>query len=208
MSVSALISQFSKTSSVSDSPPHSPEVSTRSRRHYSTSSVGSSRSESPASCDTHRPDGAPTRHMSVGASSSSNSTKRGLTSITEDKIRMFNSRCKSNNEECTDGPPQRGKRAGAKRQMSAGCTKSGRETEVVKVVPRRQLSAPGMETRGRSPSPFRLPGMASTGGRGRGGEGEREGEREGEGGGREGEGEGEREGGRGGGGREQEYVVQ
>ena len=165
MSVSSLISQFSKASSLTEStPPQTPDSSQRGslgRRHYSTSSIGSSRSESPVSCGTHspRPDDTPTRHMSIG--NDSTRPQKRLTSITEDKIRMFNSRCVSSTEG-TDGPPRSRSKTVPSRQMSAGSNDIGRETEL-KVPARRQLSAPGSGSRGRSPSPFRLPGMASSG---------------------------------------------
>lgn len=169
MSVSALISRFS---SLTDSPPPSPGINPRnsgvSRRHYSTGSAGSSRSESPASSGTHSPhldnSGTPTRHMSAGNGSGDvgNSRARVLASITEDKIRMFNSRCEDSNKDTTDGlPPGSTPKAIASRQMSTGCV-IGREGDTALKVPaRRQLSAPGLGSRGRSPSPFRLPGMAS-----------------------------------------------
>lgn len=157
MSVSALISQFSNASTSTDSPPQSPDIVTRgsiSRRHYSTSSVGSSRSDSPSSCRSNSPQN---RHMSVGNDSK---PKLRLGKIAEDRIRMFNSQCQS--AESTDGPPlsPSGKRT-ARRQLSAGSN----EPVGLKVPARRQLSAgnssPGLGTQ-RSTSPFRLPGLATT----------------------------------------------
>lgn len=163
MSVSALISQFSNMSSSStESPPQSPDITTRgsvSRRHYSTSSVGSSRSESPASCGSNSPrlSGAQNRHSSVGNDSK---PRTRLSSITEDRVRMFNAQCQSDKESTDSGVlrNQSSKRA-ASRQLSAGSNEPGKKT-VLKA--RRQLSA-GAE-RGRSPSPFRLPGMATAAG--------------------------------------------
>ena len=162
MSVSALIGQFSNMSSSStESPPQSPDITTRgsvSRRHYSTSSVGSSRSESPASCGSHSPrlSGAQNRHSSVGNDSK---PRTRLSSITEDRIRMFNRQCQSD-KESTDGGVQSSRRA-AMRQMSAGSNEPGKES-MPKVRATRQLSAGAVS--GRSPSPFRLPGMATAAG--------------------------------------------
>lgn len=165
MSVSALISQFSNASSSSTaSPPRSPDITPRGslgRRHYSASSVGSSRSESPASCGSLSPrlSGAQNRHLSIGNDSK---PQPRLSSITEDRIRMFNARCQSDKESTDSGvlQSQSSKRA-ASRQLSAGSNEPRKELGS-KVQARRQLSA-GAE-RGRSPSPFRLPGMATAAG--------------------------------------------
>ena len=152
MSVSALISQFNSPSSLSDSPPQTPRSSSYSgRRHYSTGSAGSSRSESPASTESHSP------HPD---SKNSDDPRVRLGSITEDKIRMFDSRSRSS--EGTDGGSP-GIKRGAIRQRSYGCVEGGeRVEERAGLKPRRQLSAPMLGERGRSPSPFRLPGMPSS----------------------------------------------
>ena len=163
---------------MTDSPPPSPGSgsgggdsqrigSSVNRRHYSTGSAGSSRSESPASSDAHSPHPEGNNVAVNPLSDSVTPRSRVLSSITEDRIRMFNSQCADGAKEGTDGPPcgrssPRVKRVVASRQMSAGCV-DGREGEGLKVPgPRRQLSAPVVgRPGGHSPSPFRLPGMAS-----------------------------------------------
>ena len=169
MSVSALISQFSNASTDTESPPRSHNTTpggSLGRRHYSTSSVGSSRSESPASCRSHSPhlDASQSQHLSVGNESS---PRVRLSSITEDRIRMFNSRCSQAAKDSTDGPPRNssGSKAAA-RQLSAGSNEPGKGSGVRKELTKRQLSAGSSPVlvRGRSPSPFRLPGLAMAAG--------------------------------------------
>lgn len=157
MSVSALISQFSNASTSTESPPQSPDIAARgsvSRRHYSTSSVASSRSDSPASCRSNSPQN---RHFSVGNASK---PQVRLGKIAEDRIRMFNSKCQS--AEGTDGPPLSPSSRAPRRQLSAG---SNDPSMGLKVPARRVLSAgnssPGLG-RERSTSPFRLPGLATS----------------------------------------------
>ena len=136
------------------------------RRHYSTSSVGSSRSESPTSCRSHslHLDASQSRHLSVGNESS---PRVRLSSITEDRIRMFNSRCSQAAKDSTDGPPRNssGSKAAA-RQLSAGSNEPGKGSGIRKELTKRQLSAGSSPilVRGRSPSPFRLPGLAMAAG--------------------------------------------
>ena len=164
MSVSALISQFSN--STTDSPPQSPDITARgslSQRHYSTSSVGSSRSDSPASTGSRspHPDVPLNRHMSAGNDAR---PQPKLGSITEDRIRMYKSQCGST--DTTDSSPRSpSTRRVATRQMSAGTNEPPRGTGL-KGMGKRQLSAgscPGA-TKGRSPSPFKLPGLATAAG--------------------------------------------
>ncbi|CAI8038209.1 Leiomodin-3, partial [Geodia barretti] len=145
MSVSALVSRFSNPGSLTDSP--TPTNSTR-KRQYSTGSAGSSRSESPASIDSHSP------HPDSRITEDS---RERLSSITEDKIRMFDSRSKSS-EDTDGGAP--GIKRGAARQMSYGGRERREGENDGTRVARRQLSAPSLGGKGR-PGMFRLPGMAS-----------------------------------------------
>jgi hypothetical protein len=148
MSVSALVSRFSNPGSLTDSPPPTPTGSTR-KRESSTGSAGSSRSESPASIDSHSPHPADSRITE--------DSRARLGSITEDKIRMFDSRSKSS--EGTDGGTP-GTKRGAVRQMSYGGRERREGENDGTRVAQRQLSAPSLGQKGR-PGMFRLPGMAS-----------------------------------------------
>ena len=75
---------------------------------------------------------------------------------------MFDSR--AHTSESTDGGGSPVVKRSATRQMSSGCVEGGAKRDMgAGLKARRQLSAPGLGERGRSPSPFRLPGMSSNG---------------------------------------------
>ena len=153
MSVSSLVNRFSNSGSLGESPP----PSTGTRRPYSTGSAGSSRSESPASTDSPQsphPDGG----SSSNRANSTDDPRVRLGSISEDKIRMFESRS-------SEGGPVI--KRGAGRQMSSGCVEGRGREKREGLKDKRQLSAPGLGGKGRPPSLFRLPGM-SGGGKSRG----------------------------------------
>lgn len=162
--VSALINRFnSPGGSPSNSPPATPRTTSSyvGRRHYSTGSAGSSRSASPASVDSF-PD--------TGTGSLAQEDERArLGSITENKIRMFDSRSSrsSRSSEGTDGGGRSTTVAkrGALRQTSCIGLEGERGKGAGKVdgrvglKARRQMSAPAPGQKGRTP--FCLPGMGS-----------------------------------------------